>query len=80
MGQNQSHVTFFYTELNIPFFRPHTVLQMVKTKSQYHVCVQSYCILNLVKQQISKSNVIVGATVSDFGLPWDLLAEIDFLI
>ena len=21
---------------------------------------------------------IVGATVSDFGLPWDLLAEIDF--
>ena len=23
---------------------------------------------------------IVGATVSDFGLPWDLLAEIDFLV
>ena len=22
--------------------------------------------------------VLVGATVSDFGLPWDLLAEIDF--
>ena len=24
--------------------------------------------------------LIVGATVSDFGLPWDLLAEIDFLV
>ena len=23
---------------------------------------------------------IVGDTVSDFGLPWDLLAEIDFLV
>ena len=23
---------------------------------------------------------LVGATVSDFGLPWDLLAEIDFLV
>ena len=25
-------------------------------------------------------NIIVGDTVSDFGLPWDLLAEIDFLV
>ena len=24
--------------------------------------------------------LIVGDTVSDFGLPWDLLAEIDFLV
>ena len=24
--------------------------------------------------------IIVGDTVSDFGLPWDLLAEIDFLV
>ena len=23
---------------------------------------------------------LVGATASDFGLPWDLLAEIDFLV
>ena len=23
---------------------------------------------------------IVGATMSDFGLPWDLLDEIDFLV
>ena len=27
-----------------------------------------------------KSSTIVGATVSDFGLLWDLLAEIDFLV
>ena len=26
------------------------------------------------------NNHIVGATMSDFGLPWDLLAEIDFLV
>ena len=26
------------------------------------------------------SHIVVGATVSDFGLPWDLLAEIDFLV
>ena len=26
------------------------------------------------------TNMIVGATVSDFGLPWDLRAEIDFLV
>ena len=26
------------------------------------------------------TNRIVGATVSDFGLPWDLLAKIDFLV
>ena len=30
--------------------------------------------LHFIKSQI------VGATVSDFGLPWDLLAEIDFLV
>ena len=26
------------------------------------------------------TEIIVGDTVSDFGLPWDLLAEIDFLV
>ena len=26
------------------------------------------------------SYIIVGAAVSDFGLPWDLLADIDFLV
>ena len=35
-------------------------------------------IYNLCKKQ--SENIIVGATVSDFGLPWDLLAEIDFLV
>ena len=30
--------------------------------------------------EIKKVFLIVGATVSDFGLPWDLLAEIDFLV
>ena len=24
--------------------------------------------------------LLVGDTVSDFGLPWDLVAEIDFLV
>ena len=24
--------------------------------------------------------ILVGDTVSDFGLPWDLVAEIDFLV
>ena len=27
-----------------------------------------------------KYSYTVGATVSDSGLPWDLLAEIDFLV
>ena len=33
-----------------------------------------------VHEESSIQEVIVGATVSDFGLPWDLLAEIDFLV
>ena len=32
---------------------------------------------NILKSQ---QNKVVGDTVSDFGLPWDLLAEIDFLV
>ena len=33
---------FVHMELHISVLRPHPVLQMVKTRSQYHVCFQSY--------------------------------------
>ena len=28
MGQNQSHVAIFHMDLNIPVFRPHSLLQI----------------------------------------------------
>ena len=41
-GQNQLHVTVFSYGVYIPVFRPHLVLKLVKSRSQYHVSVQSY--------------------------------------
>ena len=37
----------------------------------------SYCFHNIFFHNIA---LLVGDTVSYFGLPWDLLAEIDFLV
>ena len=34
----------------------------------------------IIHAVILVSVYVVGDTVSDFGLPWDLLAEIDFLV
>ena len=38
--------------------------------------MQTFCQSNNLNATIAF--LLVGATVSDFGLPWDLLAEIDF--
>ena len=35
---------------------------------------------NCICLALFNPKILVGATVSDFGLPWDLLAEIDFLV
>ena len=38
------------------------------------------CVGHILSHQSHSQHTIVGATVSDFGLPRDLLAEIDFLV